>query len=57
VLNGSQLQHGGYDIELELNTLQSIVIQIICPIPSHEGQPTPFSAPLTPLKQVSGVQQ
>jgi len=55
VLNGSQLQHGGYGVETEQFTVHTHHTQVICPIPSPEGQPTPFAAPLTPLKQISGV--
>ena len=55
VLNGSQLQHGGYGIETEHFTIHSHHTQLICPIPSIEGQPTPFAAPLSPIIQASGV--
>jgi len=55
VLNGSQLQHGGYGVETDQFTVYTHHTQVICPIPSPEGQPTPFAAPLTPLEQISGV--
>ena len=55
VLNGSQLQHGGYGVETEKFTIHSHHTQVICPIPSAAAQPTAFPVPLTPIKQVSGI--
>ena len=55
LLNGSQLQHGGYGVRTESFTLESHHTRIICPIPYPEGHATPFAAPLTPLDHVIGV--
>lgn len=55
VLNGSQLQHGGYGVRTEFFTIHNHHTQVICPIPYPEGQATPFAAPLTPLDHVMGV--
>lgn len=55
LLNGSQLQHGGYGVRTDLFTIYNHHTQVICPIPYPEGQATPFAAPLTPLDHVIGV--
>lgn len=55
LLNGSQLQHGGYGVRTDLFTIYSHHTQVICPIPYPEGHATPFAAPLTPLNHVTGV--
>ena len=55
LLNGSQLQHGGYGVRTELFTIESHHTQVICPIPYPEGHATPFAAPLTPLDHMIGV--
>ena len=55
ILNGSQLQHGGYGVRTDLFTIYNHHTQVICPILYPEGQATPFAAPLTPLDHVMGV--
>ena len=55
LLNGSQLQHGGFGVRTDLFTIYNHHTQVICPIPYPEGQATPFAAPLTPLDHVIGV--
>jgi len=55
LLNGSQLQHGGYGVRTDLFTIYGHHTQVICPIPYPKGQATPFPAPLTPLDHVIGV--